>query len=246
MMKTKLMLAGLLLMFSGVTAAAQGLGWSDAGGAIKRGNERYARGQYEEAIKEYRRTTQSAGAVYAQSLYNIGVCYFELGKGSEAISMYRRAVEARGGHYPKASYALGVALEIAGRLDEAREAYRRAIAESEGRYTEAGRAVAHYRLALIAGREGDYEKAATLFREAIARSKEQFPAVHNNLGVMLALSGRVDEAEREFEAALRQSPYGFDEAAHNLELCRVLLTERTRDAVASLKVADSTFILKRD
>jgi hypothetical protein len=61
---------------------------------------------------------------------------------------------------------------------------------------------------------------------------------------MLALSGRVTEAGREFEIALRQSPSGFDEAAHNLELCRLLLTERTQAAFASLKVADSTFMLK--
>jgi tetratricopeptide (TPR) repeat protein len=245
MMKTKLMLAVILVVFSVVTASAQ-VAWSDAQGAIKRGNEKFARGQYEEAIKEYRRTTQTAGTVYAQSLYNIGVCYFELGRNEDAIGMYRRAVEARGGHYPKASYALGVALEIAGRLDEAGEAYKRAVTESEGKYTEAGLAVAHYRLALIAGRSGAYEKAAALFRETVARSKEQFPAVHNNLGVMLALSGQVAEAEREFELALRQAPKGFEEAAHNLELCRLLLTEKTRDTFASLKVADSTFILKRD
>jgi len=240
-MKKRLMAAGLVLLFS----SAIGLAQSGADEIIKRGNARYAEGQYEAAIKEYSRVPEGRTASFAQSLYNIGVCYFELGRTDEAIGFYRRAVEAREGNYPKALYALGVALEVSGRLEAAGDAYRRAIAASDGKYTEAGLAVAHYRLAMLAGREGDYEKAANLFREAIARSKERFPAGHNNLGVMLALSGRVTEAEREFELALREATGGFDEAAYNLSLCRALIRRETPEAFARLKVADSTFVLTR-
>lgn len=240
-MKKRLMAAAILLVFSSAMAVAQ----SGTGEVIKRGNSLYARGEYEAAIKEYRRVPQGQTQLYAQSLYNIGVCYFELGQTEQAIEMYGRAVDARAGNYPKALYALGVALEVARKLQEAGDAYRRAISASGGRYTEEGLAVAHYRLAMLAGRAGDYERAANLFREAIARSKGSFPAGHNNLGVMLALLGRVHEAEREFETALREASPSFDDAAYNLSLCRTLLRKETQVASAKLKVADSTFVLTR-
>jgi tetratricopeptide (TPR) repeat protein len=243
-MKKRLMLAGLLLMLYSTMAIAQA-GWSNGQDAIKRGNQSYARGDYEAAIKEYKQVPQGQSEAFSQALYNMGVCYYELRRTEDAIVMYRRAVEARGGRYPKALYALGVALEISKRPGEAKAAYERAIATSGGKYTEAQLAVAHYRLGLLAGREGDYEKAAALFREAINRSRERFPAGHNNLGVMLALSGRTAEAEREFETALRQATDGFDEAASNLRLCRAILTTETQTAYASMKVVDSTFVLTR-
>src|SRR5215212_11820040 len=99
-MKKRLMLAVLLLTVSCTIAVAQ-TSWSSAPEAVRRGNERYSRGEYEAAIKEYRRVPQST-VLYAQSLYNIGVCYYELMQTEDAIAMYKRAVEARGGHYPKA------------------------------------------------------------------------------------------------------------------------------------------------
>lgn len=244
-MKKRLMLALLLLTFSGTLTLAQTGGSRDAAENIRRGNERYARGEYEAAIKEYGQVAQGQGEVYAQALYNIGVCYFELLRTEDAIEMYRRAIEARGGRYPKALYGLGVALEISGRSRDAKEAYQRAIAVSDGKYTEARLAVAHYRVGLLLGREGDYESAAALFREAVARSKDRFPAAHNNLGVMLALAGRIEDAEREFELALRHSTADFKEAADNLKLCRSRLSNETQVAFVSMKIADSTFILKR-
>jgi len=243
-MKKRLMLALLVVTLSFNVTAAQSLG-SKAQDAINRGNESYRRGQYEAAIKEYGQVKEGMGALYAQALYNMGVCYFELQRTEEAINFYRRAVEARGGRYPKALYALGVALEISKRTEDAKEAYGLAIATSDGKYAENSLAVAHYRLGLIVGREGDYEGATELFREALTRSKARFPAAHNNLGVMLALAGEVAEAEREFEAALRHSTFEFEEAAYNLRLCRLRLSDEKQSAFAKLKVADATFVLTR-
>jgi len=90
---------------------------------------------------------------------------------------------------------------------------------------------------MLAAGAGDDGLAAGHFREAIRRSKEKFPASHNNLGVMLARAGRLAEAEREFEAALRQSDVPFEEAAGNLRLCRKLLAGRSQDGAAALKVS---------
>ena len=217
----------LLLALSLVNASAQ----ERAQEVIARGNDLYMRGRYESAIAEYGRVTRAEGEAYAQALYNIGVCRFELWQTEEAVGSYRRAIEARGGRYPKASYALGVALEELERGAEARAAYEQSA--------KAGYAPAHYKLGMLSARAGDDGKAAAHFREAIKRSKERFPASHNNLGVMLARAGRLGEAEREFEAALGQSDAPFEEAAGNLKLCRKLLANRSKEGAAGLKVANA-------
>ncbi|HEX6183885.1 MAG TPA: tetratricopeptide repeat protein, partial [Pyrinomonadaceae bacterium] len=172
----RLFTALLLLTVTFASAAAQ-----QGGGAqelIERGNERYARAEYEAAIRAYALVPADAGEAYAQALYNIGVCRFELWQTEEAATMYRRAVEARGRRYPKASYALGVALEELGRAAEAKEAYARAA-------NAGGYAPAYYKLGMLAEAGGDVAAAAAHFREAVRRSEGKFPAGHNNLGVML-------------------------------------------------------------
>lgn len=234
----RLLLTVLLVSLSCVTATGQE-SRSQARDRVRRGNEMYARAEYEAAIREYRRVPDKSGEVYAQSLYNIGVCYYELRRTREAIIMYRSAVEASRGRYPKALYALGVALEDSSQWPEAKEAYRQALVASGGNYAEAQLAVAHYRLGLLAMREGDYEGADTLFREAIARSRRRFPASHNNLGVALALAGRLSMAEQEFELALKGARGAFGEAAHNLRLCRAALAKGTKTQFASLKVVET-------
>lgn len=231
----RLLLAVLLVSLSGVMASGQE-SRAEARERLRRGNEMYARADYEAAIEEYRRITEEAGEIHAQSLYNIGVCHYELHRTEEAITMYRSAIEASGGRYPKALYALGVALEDSRRWPEAKKAYRQVLVVSGGNYAEAQLAVAHYRLGLLAMREGDYDSAGVLFREALSRSRRHFPACHNNLGVALALAGRLSMAEREFETALKHARGAFGDAAHNLRLCRSALASKTTTQLASLKV----------
>ena len=89
-----------------------------AGEAIQRGNEAFGRGHYQLAIFEY----QAALAVdsrrhYAMARYNIGVCYFKLGRLSDAVRENRAASALPGdGQYSKALHALGVALEESGAM----------------------------------------------------------------------------------------------------------------------------------
>ena len=73
---------------------------------------------------------------------------------------------------------------------------------------------------MVAFHGGDYEKALSLFSEAINRSKDHFPSGHNNVGVTFALLGRLTEDEREFEIALEQTSHRYDDARHNLAVCR--------------------------
>ncbi|MCM3901777.1 MAG: tetratricopeptide repeat protein [Pyrinomonadaceae bacterium] len=202
--------------------------------AIKRGNEKYSKAEYFVAIKEYEQVKPQAGEIYSQALYNIGVSYYELWRTEDAIAMYRKAVAARAGRYSVALYALGVALEDLKRPDDAKEAYRQAVAVSQGR--EAG--AAHFRLGLLLAGDSDYEKAATHFTEAIIW--EASPASHNNLGVVLALKGRLHEAEREFELALREAGGAFPDATNNLKLCQSLLKASAKDPLASLRLVATT------
>src|ERR1051325_9390297 len=172
------LLAALLVMFAcGVVVNAQTTSREDAEQLIRRGNERYARAEYTAAIEEYGSVPKGAGEIYAQSLYNIGVCYYELWRTEDAIRMYRLAIDARQGRYPKALYALGVALKDAGRASEAKEAFGQALLTSGGKH-----AMAHYMLGLLAMSEGDYKAAAALFKDAIDLFKDRFPGSHNTPG----------------------------------------------------------------
>lgn len=199
--------------------------------AITRGNDLVAQAKYEAAIREYERVPPNTQR-YAQALYNIGVCHYELWQTETAIEFYTRAVATQP-NYPKASYALGVALEDLGREAKAREAYLKSIADSHGEF-----APAQFRLGLLMMRKGDYSSGGRLFREAIKRPGEYVPSSHNNLGVVLASAGRLREAAREFEMALRLSSGALSVAAQNLELCRHLMAGQNVK-VALFKVSEA-------
>lgn len=239
MSQKKFLLALLLAISSvGVTAAQTSKADPEAAPltaplvAIERGNRSFANADYEAALREYASVPSSAGETYAQALYNIGVSYYELWRTAEAIDYYKRAIDLRHGNYPRASYALGVAFEDQGQLVEAKAAYQQSIVESRGEY-----AAAHYRLGLLLAGHGDYEAAAESFRKALSHPGPHSPASHNNLGVMFARLGRLADAQREFEIALRQTDGAFDDAAHNLKLCRSLLTTAATTEVTTFKVS---------
>lgn len=225
MTRKRLLFATLLGFMSLCFAYGQGV---EDRTAIQRGNEFVAQANYEMAIREYERVPPTA-AHYAQALYNIGVCHYELWHTDRALDFYARAIAASKNNYPKASYARGVALEDLGRVAEAKEAYEQAINSSHGNV-----APAQFRLGLLNAQDGDHSTAMRLFKEAIRRPGEHLSASHNNLGVVLAQLGRLKEAEREFKRALRLSDGGLEDAAKNLKLCREALAgEKTK--IASLK-----------
>lgn len=201
----------------------------DSKSILRRGDALVAQEKYKLAIDEYSKVSTSERDAYARAIYNIGVCYYELWQTDDAIEFYKRAVELKQGNYPKASYALGVALEDQRKISEAKVAYEQALSASHG---ELARAT--YRLGLLEAKAGEFQKAATLFREAAARAGEHVPASHNNLGVMLAQLGFFKEAEQEFIFALKASKGRFDDAAHNLNLCRSLTAGAKRDYKLSI------------
>ena len=189
----------------------------DANSILRRGDALVVQEKYKLAIEEYGKVSTHDGDSYARAIYDIGVCYYELWQTDKAVAFYKRAVELKQGNYPRASYALGVALEDQGRTSEAKQAYEQAVNASHREFARAT-----YRLGLIEAKAGEFEKAAALFREAAARRGEHVAASHNNLGVMLARLGLLKEAEEEFIIALKTSDGPYDDATHNLDLCRTL------------------------
>src|SRR5919112_1304960 len=121
-MLRRLFPALLLLTLACADAAAQ----ERAQEIIARGNELYARGEYRSAVAEYERVSRTEGEAYAQALYNIGVCRFELWQTEEAARAYRQAIEARGRRYPEGAYAPRVAPGELKREPEAKDAYEQA------------------------------------------------------------------------------------------------------------------------
>jgi len=193
---------------------------ADVKSALKRGDALVAQEQYKAAIEEYNKVSTRDGDAYARATYNIGVCHYELWQTDEAIAFYKRAIELRGGKYPRASYALGVASEDVGKLNEAKLAYQQAMNAF---------APAIYRLGLLEANAGEFKKAAALFRDAASREGQHVAASRNNLGVMLVRLGFLKEAEKEFEIALKETKGRFDDAAHNLKLCRSLALVKATD-----------------
>jgi tetratricopeptide (TPR) repeat protein len=189
---------------------------------LMRGDAFVVQENYQAAIEEYGKVSHRDRERYARAIYNIGVCHYELWRTEEAISFYKRAIELKLGNYPAASYALGVALEDQNKFAEAKIAYQQAPAFGP----------AIYRLGLLQAKAGEFKRAAELFRDAASRNGRHVPASHNNLGVMLAQLGFLKEAEKEFAMALKSSDGVFEDAAHNLKLCRSLINSATSAKLA--------------
>jgi tetratricopeptide (TPR) repeat protein len=132
---------------------------------------------------------------------NLGFCLVEAGRGGEAIEHLRRAT-AREPRVFTAQYLLGKALYEKGAVAEALAPFRAAI-EHSPRYAEA-----HYGLGAALLRLNDQAGAERHLREAL--KLQLAPAVAarawNDLGVIEAQRGRLDEARAAFRAAVRLDP----------------------------------------
>jgi len=226
-MAFQLMLAGSLAV---VALAASG--GDEVSEALDRGTEAFHRGSYERAMFEYRFALTWPGQHQARAHFNIGVCQHRLGRLREAATEYRAAVKGSGGKYPAASYALGIALQELREFHDARAAFTQAVEASGGKHAEA-----LFELGLHAHAEHDTRAAVDFYNRAIKQSKDSIPASHNNLGVILASYGQMDDAQREFERALELSRGKFEEARDNLARCRQLLSSKSQTLIADLKTS---------
>ena len=203
--------------------------------ALQQGNHFFALGQYEMALTQYRIAASSSGEQQPIAQFNVGVCQHRLGRLPEAVRAYRDAIRSRNGYYAKASHALGIVLIDLQNWREAKQAFAQAVEASNERDAES-----LFQWALLLAREGDHGAAAKRLRQAIKRAGKTFPGGHNNLGVLLAMRGRLDDARREFGLALEQSKGQMSEAADNLKLCQTLINSANTTLLASLKTTQQS------
>jgi tetratricopeptide (TPR) repeat protein len=207
--------------------------------ALARGHEAFQRGQFEQASFEYSAALQWPGAHQAQAHFNIGVCQHRRGRLQAAAVQYRAALKLRNNQYPAASYALGLVLRDTREEHAAREAFAQAVTTSGGKH-----APALFELGLAAQQAGDDQAAIDYYQKALAQ--ERMPAGHNNLGVILARRGQLDEAIQEFETALARSRGQFAEAQANLLLCHQVRVQASARMIAQLQLSGTTTTIRSE
>jgi Flp pilus assembly protein TadD len=186
---------------------------------FERGTTLARAGNFESALAEFNVSLREAvvqnvsDRALAQIHFNIGVCRYRLRHLDAAVAELKIAVKLRRDHQ-KAYYALGMA-----------EAERHNLPAAEAAFVAAIRIDGHdgeawFDLGSVYLEQKRLDKAKTAF-EAAARYKTVDLAVsHNNIGVIVALSGDMETARAKFELALKISGGRLETARNNLAFCR--------------------------
>ena len=123
-------------------------------------NELVARGKYEDALPLYQRIL-ARDPTYAMSVYNLGLCYYNLGRLDQAERYLSQAGELSPND-PEAYIHLGMTYLKMSRLDAAEQAVRRALSlDPHGRGY-------HFALGVILEQSGELKGALAEFRAELA------------------------------------------------------------------------------
>jgi tetratricopeptide (TPR) repeat protein len=166
-------------------------------------------GRPREAAEHFRialRTMRGSADVHN----NLGIALMGQGQTTEAIAEFRTAVALD----PESAVShrnLADALSSAKQYDRAIEEFRRAA-----RLDPTGAAA--YDLGSLLLELDRTEEAIDAFRASLQQAPES-AQTHNNLGIALGIQGRLDDAIKHFEEALRIQP-GFADAERNLATAR--------------------------
>lgn len=161
--------------------------------------------------------------------FNIGVCLYRLKQNEKATGELEEAIKLSRGDYEKAFYALGMAKAELKNWPAAEEAFQSAIKLNK-RNGETW-----FDLAFVYLAQKDYIGARDAFQKAVEYKSVAASIGHNNLGVIFALGGDINSAVREFETALKKSNGKFTVAERNLQFCKSLGQNFSRDLVAKLE-----------
>jgi Flp pilus assembly protein TadD len=198
--------------------------------------------RFDEALKSYKTAlflseNEYLGADYRARLhYNIGVCYFRTDRFDLATDHFKSAILLKT-DYPRAHYALGMAKLRQRNWKAASQAFLQVL-RLDPKNGEAWFDLAFANIAL-----NDAVTAEHAFVRSIEFGSVDAALSHNNIGVILALKGDLERAERQFELAVEMSAGRLFEAKRNLEFCRAkrsgkpdLLAGEFRFAVRSTAV----------
>ncbi len=199
------------------------------------GTQNARNGQYEKAIKNYRKvillaeTEKMSDDFLAQNHFNIGVCFYHLKRNSEAVEELTEAIKLSRRSYQKAFYALGLAHSEMKNWRKAKAAFGEAVK------LEAKDGEAWFDLAMVLLEEEDFDAAEKSFHNAIKYKSTGAADAHNNIGVIYALKKDFSLAENEFKTALFQSNGKSIEARSNLEFCKLHKRNDRQNLLAKLE-----------
>jgi tetratricopeptide (TPR) repeat protein len=146
----------------------------------------------------------------------------------EAALQYRKSLELDATS-ASAHHNLAASLVRTGDLAEAERHFRAALAQKPSAQSYTG-------LALVAAKAGRVDEAIANLNDAIEADPE-YPAAHEQLGAILAEQGRLEEAARSYEIAVRKAP----SAAAREKLAQILARlGRTDDARKQMEAAKAT------
>jgi Flp pilus assembly protein TadD len=218
----KQFLFGLIFIsISGFATFGQG---KDFDTSFERGVTLANNGNFAEAFVEFRNAERLINGSkltkkrLAQLHFNIGVCHFRMNKNAEAIGRFETAVQVFP-KYERAHYALGMAASELRDWQKAERAFHDALKVNKAN------GEAWFDLGFVYLAKGEMLKARSAFETSIELKTIDAATAHNNVGVIRALSGDRDFAERAFENAVRVSNGAYKIAAVNLAVIRKHRTE---------------------
>lgn len=183
---------------------------------MQHGQQAFSQRDFAAAASQFDRAVSADRGRY-EGWVNLGVCQLELGQADTALHCLQRAA-ALAPAQPMVLQLLGDALRAASRGDEAIAAYRRSLALAPS-------ADAHNKLGCLLRSRWQLADAEQALRQA-QQADPNHPYAAVNLGTLLVLRGRFDEARALLQAELAKliPPDAYDEAARALRL----LDERDR------------------
>lgn len=159
----------------------------------------------------------------AQIHYNIGVCLYRLNQPNSAITEFKQAISLNP-NYEKAFYAIGMAFSDLSQFKDAETAFRAALKFSINGET-------WFDLGLVLSEQKKYDEAFSAFQNALKFGSVAASASHNNLGVIYALRGEFDLAEKEIEIS---KDLGFSEAENNLKIIQNAIISNDTNLIGKL------------
>ena len=146
-------------------------------------------GKWSEALTHLEAASRHRGAV-AAVFHDLALAYERLGRLDEAHESLQQAIALGGATEPRVHLSLGILALRAGRFADADEHFMRARPLYG---TKAPSPVWYHSAGLAAGLSGDVAKAIEILAEGAA-AHPGAAALHNNLAVALAATGRGEEA----------------------------------------------------
>lgn len=202
---------------------------------FEKGTEAAKAKNYEQAIELYERSLQIVEAEFGENKqfqskihYNIGVCFYKLKKFKQAITEFEKANLFAPTPEPKVFYALGLSQIELKNLTKAKKSLQKVL-QIDIKHGEAW-----FDLAMIYIEENKFDSAKEAFLNSIEFDCIRSAEAINNIGVILAIEGDVQNAEVSFQKAFLRSNQTLFEARKNLEFIKKYRSDDLQKLLANL------------